>query len=309
MINFRYHVVSLTAVFLALAIGLVVGTAALNGPAADALEDTVNGLRKANGQYRDQVDSLRDQVDKESQFVTQVAPTLLANKLAGKRVLLMSFAHGSEHVDGVKSMLNMAGATITGTVALHDKFTNPDNSVELLELEDNAQPVTVPVGAIPTSTDGTEKSSALLAAVLLDRVPAVPVADAKAVLTAYSQAGYLSVDGSVSGPAEMVVFVSGMPDTDSKANGKNALVVTTVVQFDKQGVTLVAGLGSGEGNLVTEVRDDAVLVKSISTVDDISTVQGHVAAALAAEELLVKGKVGHYGVEQNSSGLVPQDKK
>jgi hypothetical protein len=305
-------VVSLTAVFLALAIGLVVGTAALNGPAADALEDTVNGLRKANGQYRDQVDSLRDQVDKESQFVTQVAPTLLANKLAGKRVLLMSFAHGSEHVDGVKSMLNMAGATITGTVALHDKFTNPDNSVELLELEDNAQPVTVPVGAIPTSTDGTEKSSALLAAVLLDlapAVPAVPAADAKAVLTAYSQAGYLSVDGSVSGPAEMVVFVSGMPDTDSKANGKNALVVTTVVQFDKQGVTLVAGLGSGEGNLVTEVRDDAVLVKSISTVDDISTVQGHVAAALAAEELLVKGKVGHYGVEQNSSGLVPQDKK
>jgi len=34
VINFRYHVVSLTAVFLALAIGLVVGTAALNGPVA-----------------------------------------------------------------------------------------------------------------------------------------------------------------------------------------------------------------------------------------------------------------------------------
>ena len=38
MINFRYHVVSLTAVFLALAIGLVVGTAALNGPVADSLK-------------------------------------------------------------------------------------------------------------------------------------------------------------------------------------------------------------------------------------------------------------------------------
>ena len=44
MINFRYHVVSLTAVFLALAIGLVVGTAALNGPAADALNDQVDAL-------------------------------------------------------------------------------------------------------------------------------------------------------------------------------------------------------------------------------------------------------------------------
>ena len=37
MINFRYHVVSLAAVFLALAIGLVVGTAAANGPIADTM--------------------------------------------------------------------------------------------------------------------------------------------------------------------------------------------------------------------------------------------------------------------------------
>ena len=46
MINFRYHVVSLTAVFLALAIGLVVGTAALNGPAADALGEQVDALAR-----------------------------------------------------------------------------------------------------------------------------------------------------------------------------------------------------------------------------------------------------------------------
>ena len=49
MINFRYHVVSLTAVFLALAIGLVVGTAALNGPVADTLSDQVD--RAAQGQH------------------------------------------------------------------------------------------------------------------------------------------------------------------------------------------------------------------------------------------------------------------
>ncbi len=46
VINFRYHVVSLTAVFLALAIGLVVGTAALNGPVADSLNDQVNGISR-----------------------------------------------------------------------------------------------------------------------------------------------------------------------------------------------------------------------------------------------------------------------
>ena len=53
MINFRYHVVSLTAVFLALAIGLVVGTAALNGPVADSLKEQVQSVSKDNSNLRD----------------------------------------------------------------------------------------------------------------------------------------------------------------------------------------------------------------------------------------------------------------
>ena len=66
MINFRYHVVSLTAVFLALAIGLVVGTAALNGPVADSLEDQVNALSKDNSNLRDQVNQYRDEVNRSA---------------------------------------------------------------------------------------------------------------------------------------------------------------------------------------------------------------------------------------------------
>ena len=69
MINFRYHVVSLTAVFLALAIGLVVGTAALNGPMADSLNDSVNALGKDNKNLREQVGHLQKEVNQEEDFV------------------------------------------------------------------------------------------------------------------------------------------------------------------------------------------------------------------------------------------------
>ena len=65
MINFRYHVVSLTAVFLALAIGLVVGTAALNGPVADSLKDRVNALSKNNEQLRESVNNMETEVKRE----------------------------------------------------------------------------------------------------------------------------------------------------------------------------------------------------------------------------------------------------
>ena len=44
MIDFRYHLVSIISVFLALAVGIVVGTTALNGVIVDDLRQRVDGL-------------------------------------------------------------------------------------------------------------------------------------------------------------------------------------------------------------------------------------------------------------------------
>jgi hypothetical protein len=309
VINFRYHVVSLTAVFLALAIGLVVGTAALNGPAADALGDQVDALRKANTQLREQVGGLTDQANREEQFVTEAAPIMLDGKLTGKRVLLVSLPSGRDQVDGIAAKLTIAGAQLAGTVALQDKYFSRDENTALLDLASSAQPASVPNTSLPFNSDGVETSSALLATVLLGRLPLVVTqADVTQVLTAYTKAGYLTAD-NVSGGAEAVVFVSGLPPVDRQAGSKNTALQFTLTQFDKVGVVVVGGVLGGDGNIVAEVRDDAVLAKSISTVDNASTAQGQVATALAVQEQLVKNQVGHYGVGPKSSSLLPQDKK
>ncbi|WP_020521760.1 copper transporter [Catelliglobosispora koreensis] len=309
MINFRYHVVSLTAVFLALAIGLVVGTAALNGPAADALGDQVDALRKANTQLREQVGGLTDQANREEQFVTEAAPIMLDGKLAGKRVLLVSLPSGRDQVDGIAAKLTIAGAQIAGTVALQDKFFSRDENTALLDLAASAQPPSVPNTDLPFNSDGVETSSALLATVLLGRNPAITPADVTQVITAYSKAGYISADNNVTGGAEAVVFISGLPPVDRQAGSKNTALQFTLTQFDKVGVVVVGGVVGGDGNIVAEVRDDVVLAKSISTVDNANTAQGQVATALAVQEQLVKNQVGHYGIGPKSSSLLPQDKK
>jgi len=308
VINFRYHVVSLTAVFLALAIGLVVGTAALNGPVADSLKDRVNGLSKNNEQLRESVNSLENEVKREEDIVTEMAPHVLRGTLTGRRVLLIGLPSGQDHVEEVAAMVRMAGASITGQIEVQEKLIHPDNNVELLGVAARAARPTIPDVGLPSS-DGVEKSSALLASALLDRPEGgspVTDADRRSVLEEYGEAGYLNISDKISGPAEAVVVVSGQPYVDRDAARKDESVVRLTEQFDKTGVAVVAGNGSSGGNLVAEVRRDPALSKTISTIDNANTVAGQVATAMALGRQFANKPAGAYGLGTGIESLLPQ---
>ncbi|GLZ61004.1 copper transporter [Micromonospora sp. M51] len=310
MINFRYHVVSLTAVFLALAIGLVVGTAALNGPVADSLEGQVTGLRKDNQHWRQTVSNMEKQLALEEEFAEEISQVVLPGTLTGRRVVVLSLPNGRDHTEGVLKKLQQAGATITGQVDLQDKFINPDNNSNLLELAVTAARPTAQTTGLPGNGHGVETSSALLASVLLDRAQGVaPVSDAdrRAVLAAYNNAGYLTTDSNkVTASAEAVVVVSGQPYVDKDSDKRDESVVKIAEQFDRTGSIVVAGNGSVGGNLVGVVRGDPVLTQTISTVDNANTVQGQVVTTLALVEQLTEKKAGQYGVGDNAPSLLPR---
>jgi hypothetical protein len=310
VINFRYHVVSLTAVFLALAIGLVVGTAALNGPVADSLKEQVTGLRKDNQQWRQQVNSMEKQLGLEEEFAEEISQAVLPGTLTGRRVVVLSLPNGRDHTEGVLKKLQSAGATITGRVDLQDKFINPDNNSNLLELAVTAARPTAQATGLPGNGHGVETSSALLASVLLDRPQGTaPVSDAdrRAVLAAYNNAGYLTTDDNkVTGSAEAVVVVSGQPYVDKDSAKRDESVVKIAEQFDRTGAIVIGGNGSAGGNVVAVVRGDPVLSQTISTVDNANTVQGQFVSSLALVEQLTEKKAGQYGVGDNAPSLLPR---
>ncbi len=307
MINFRYHVVSLTAVFLALAIGLVVGTAALNGPVADSLKDQVQALNRDNSNLRDQQNQYRDELNRAQDFATQVSPALLNGKLTGRRVLVVALPGSQDYVDQVISMLTVAGAELSAKVTVQDKFFEPLNDVELLDLAQQSSQPSVPAAGLPRNSDGVETSSALLALALQQRAgQEVAPNDLTAVLSAYADAGYIAVDDQAAGGAEATVVVSGLPPVDKDAAKKNRSALTLTTQFAKDRPLVVAGDGAGDGNLVAAVRADPALVKTISTVDNASTTQGQLATALTVVERVVQGKVGQYGLTAGATSLVPK---
>jgi copper transport outer membrane protein MctB len=306
VINFRYHVVSLTAVFLALAIGLVVGTAALNGPVADSLKNQVTALSKDNSNYRDQANQYRDELNRTQEFAGELAPTVLAGRLSGRKILLLGLPGSQDYVDQVRSMLTLAGAMITAKVTVQDKFFDPNNNTELLDLAEEGSQPSIPVAGLPLNSDAVETSSALLALALQQRTSEVVPADLTAVLTAYTERGYIAVDKNAVGGAEATVIVAGLPPVDKDAAKKTQSAVTLATQFAKAKPLVVAGNGVGDGNLVAEIRKDPTLVKSISTVDNGSTTQGQVATALAVIERVTQNKTGQYGVSAGATSQVPK---
>jgi hypothetical protein len=305
VINFRYHVVSLTAVFLALAIGLVVGTAALNGPVADSLKAQVSALNKDNSNLRSQDNQYRDELNRTQDFAAEVAPALLSGKLTGRRILLVSLG-SQDYTDQVKQMLTLAGATITANVTVQDKFFDPANNTELLDLAETGSQPTISAAGLPVNSNGAETSSALLALGLLQHPQEVAPGDLTALLTAYTKQGYIAVDSGAKGGADSTVIVSGLPPVDKDAAKKAAAAVSLAGEFVKSRALVVAGNGVGDGNLISEIRADPTLVKQISTVDNGSTTQGQVATAMAVVERVVLGRVGQYGVSAGATSQVPK---
>jgi hypothetical protein len=307
VINFRYHVVSLTAVFLALAIGLIVGTSALNGPLSDSLQHRVDSLTKSNDTYRQQTVQLEAEVSEREQFATEVAPLVLGGKLQGRRVLVLSFQESSDYVTDMVSDLKLAGAKVTGQVEIQDAMMRPSNGPALLDLEHNANTPDVNMTNIPALSDGVQTATALLAGVLTDRQQA-PLSDSaiNTVLTAYEKSGYIDVNGKVTGPAEAIVILAPPPYTDQEAAAENANVVTLIDQFDKAGALVVGAAGNaGKGNVIGTITGDASLSANVSTVDNVNTPQGRIAAVLALTEQVVYGKAGHYGITSSATSKLP----
>jgi hypothetical protein len=344
VINFRYHVVSLTAVFLALAVGLVLGSTVLNGPMLDALESRVNTLGRDNSQLREQVNFLEEEVDREQDFASEAAPMLLDGQLISRRVALVVLPGGEEYVEGVAGALDLAGAAVTGTVTLTEKFTHPQHRQgDLLNLAHQAAPASVDTDALPANSDGVETSAALIAAVLMDGGaapgpdgaedpdaedpdaedpdaedpdadgepgggqpgPAVPDDERRAVLSAYAAQEYLEHEEILASPAEIVVVVAGLPASENEADERNQAMLTTIEQFAVAGPVVVAGTGvAGDGNVVAEVRGDPELSAAVSTVDNASTPQGQTATGLAVAGHLA-GTVGHYGIGDGADRLLP----
>jgi Copper transport outer membrane protein, MctB len=300
VISFRYHVVSLVAVFLALALGVVVGTTALNGPITTDLRNKVDTLNKQRANDVQQQNLLQQQVATANQFAGTYAPSIVGGTLTGDQVIMIGMPGATSAMkDGVAKEISAAGGTLTGRIQLTSDYTDPKRAGDILNLANTVHPIGL---NLPVTDDAGLLGGALISYVLSG---AGQQSDISQVLSALAAAQMLKVESSDVLPAKTVVVVStgSLPAAD--LGGQTELALVTELQLAGCH-TLVAGdtASSTLGGLVALVRGSDQNKTTVSTVDNADTVVGQVSSVLALQQVAA-GTSGAYGTGNGAQSIFP----
>lgn len=121
MINIRFHIVSIIAVFLALAIGILTGTTLLDRATIDVLEARQRSLDDRNDSLRDENAELKAGIERDASFSEELedraVPSLVAGDLEGETVLVVASRGIDEPaVRSIETQLAIAGAASRGVL-------------------------------------------------------------------------------------------------------------------------------------------------------------------------------------------------
>jgi hypothetical protein len=119
MFDFRYHAMSLVAVFVALAVGLVLGVTIGDKGLVSSARQSLR--RDVVSNYADEVRSLRSELGVRRDFEAQVYPSLVAGRLAGERFGIVFIGGSSDPVaNAVRTALEGTGGALRFVAVVRD---------------------------------------------------------------------------------------------------------------------------------------------------------------------------------------------
>ncbi|WP_448608216.1 copper transporter [Geodermatophilus sp. URMC 60] len=311
MIDFRYHLVSLIAVFLAVALGIVIGTTALNAPILEDLEGQVATLAEDKRELETQTRELQAQQDTSDAFEQAVAPTLVAGSLAERSVVLVATDEdvAPETVEEVSTLVGQAGGTLTGTIRLQPEYSDPATAAEVQSYVTGPG---LPTGVTLPETDDTgQLVGSLLAQVLMrPAAPGAEVPDTAAlssVLAGLRALDVLDVESTSVAPADFAVLLTAGVPVEEDAEQRTDTLVDLALALDAAGSgVVVAGdpASAGETGLIGVIRADPEDSAAVSTVDDVDSASGRISTVLALGRES-EGTSGAYGVGEDTQPVPP----
>jgi len=310
VIDFRYHLVSIVSIFLALAVGIVLGAGPLQGQIGDTLTSEITQLRADKTSLRDQVTTLEKQGTDDRAYAEATLGRVVSGALSGRAVALVVLPDvDADRVTEAASAVTLAGGTIASTTRVQGSWIAGDTATK----SDRAALVSRLATSLGlTVTAGSESVNlpdrVLAAALASTTATGVGQEAARAALTELTTAKLIEVEAKDVVPAQLVVVLSG-PITAGTAKDREAAAASwlrlaqaldTAATASVLTTSTPTAASETSTSLVTAARADGAASKAISTVDDTATPMGQASLVLALVQQ-EDGATGHYGTGDGAS--------
>ncbi|CUR59024.1 conserved exported hypothetical protein [metagenome] len=301
MISFRQHLVSLVAVFLALAVGVVLG----GGPLSDLGRTTADEAADASGTAT-QDPAAEAAAAFTGDYALATAPGTLAGDLEGQTVVLVTLPGADAAVTKqLGSLVSAGGGTVVGQYAVQPALVDPGEKSLVDTL--GSQLVTSLKGVdVPADATTYVRMGRLLGLGVATRTPAGAPRDANAdsVVESLTGAELLTTTGNAAKRGSLVLVVMGDEPTDPEAGGDVIMSgLTTGLAQVTRGVVVAGSTASADTGELAQLREDEALTATVSTTDSVQTTAGQVTAVLALAAAQ-NGDVGAFGAS-GADGAVP----
>jgi len=316
MISLRQHAFSLAAVFLALAVGVVLGSGFLSDTLLSSLRDEKRDLYTQISGLNDQKNALTEKLSAANNFDNQLVGRIVHDALGGKTVVVFRTPDAKDDdVAAVSKIVAQAGGTVTGTVSLTQEFVDA-NSAEKLRTVVNSS--ILPAGAQLSTKfvdQGSQAGDLLGIAMLINPNPAPAVEDVQrdTVLAALRDTGFITYQtyqpqDHIGAANAAIVITGGALPQDAGNQGVSVARFSAALAPHGSGTLLAGRDGSATGGAAVAVtRADAGMAATTSTVDDIDTAPGRITAILGLHDLINGGHVGQYGTGHGATSItVPE---
>lgn len=275
----RYHAASLAAVFVALAVGILIGAALGSDVITGTAEDLEQGLGEDLDRLRAENADLREDIEAERDFAGQIYPAVVAGRLGGREVALVAL--GEVDTTGLtaelEATLGPAGASLEEVAEVREP---PDSDALVDTLE-------------PEERRGLSRDEAL---VLVARMAGRRLLGGRDLGDA-RQSLFSSFSGEPAGIDAAVLVRPATEELDPREQAETELL--------EEG--LLGGMEASGRRVVGAETSDAdpsqiefFTERGISSVDNLDTVAGKVALVLA-----LAGAEGSFGTKETAESLLP----
>ena len=298
MIDFRYHLVSLMAVLVALTMGVVLGAGPLQGKISDTLSGQVTALSKHQTELRQANEDLVKQANSSNEYIGVLGRKVTPGTMTGRKVAVVRMPGVSdEAVNGINAQLKMAGAAITDSVTVKDSWFNEDSQSYRDTLASTL------ASKLGDKADAKVSSQQVLATALGMGLTSSDK-EIQTLVTSLSAGDTPLISASeVTDPAQLIVVAT----EESKEKEGQDPQLKPDLEFVK-GInlalpkgTVVVGSAQSEGDYLSQIRVEKI---EVTTVDSIGSVMSNVSTpfALLADEA---GNNQAYGTEHYATQLIP----